>query len=58
MAITSPFVLSTWYSTEGAVKMMSMSYSRSSRSWMISMWKRPRKPSRKPKPSAWLVSGW
>ena len=36
--------------------MRSRSYSRVSRSWMISRWRRPRKPQRKPKPSAALVS--
>ena len=39
------------------VAMMSMSYSRRSRSWMISMWSSPRKPQRKPKPSATELSG-
>ena len=34
-----------------------MSNSRSSRSWTISMWSSPRKPQRKPKPSASDVSG-
>ena len=35
----------------------SRSYSRSSRSRTMSMCRRPRKPQRKPKPSAWEVSG-
>ena len=35
--------------------MRSRSYSRVSRSWMISRWSRPRKPQRKPKPSAALA---
>ena len=38
----------------GAVVIRSRSYSRVSRSWMISRWSRPRKPQRKPKPSAAL----
>ena len=53
----SPAVVVTWYATFGAVASRSRSNSRSSRSWMISMCSRPRKPQRKPKPSAWLVSG-
>src|SRR3990172_2260157 len=48
----------TRYLTEGAEAMRSRSNSRSSRSWMISMWSRPRKPQRKPKPSATELSGW
>ena len=48
---------STWYSTDGADAMRSRSNSRSRRSWMISMWSRPRKPQRKPKPSATELSG-
>src|SRR4028119_691957 len=36
--------------------MRSRSYSRVSRSWMISRWRRPRKPQRKPKPRAALDS--
>ena len=47
--MVSPFFSTTSYSTEGAVMMISRSYSRSSRSWMISMWNIPRKPQRKPK---------
>ena len=43
-ASSSPSCSSTSYSTVGAVKTMSRSYSRSSRSWMISMWNKPRKP--------------
>ena len=42
--------------TEGAVAMRSRSNSRLRRSWMISRWSRPRKPQRKPKPSAAEVS--
>ena len=38
--------------TEGAVAMSSRLNSRVSRSWMISRCRRPRKPQRKPKPSA------
>ena len=38
--------------TEGAVAIRSRLNSRSSRSWMISRCSRPRKPQRKPKPSA------
>ena len=34
-----------------------MPYSRSSRSWMISMWSSPRKPQRNPNPSASDDSG-
>ncbi len=44
------------YTTLGAVVMRSRSYSRVSRSWMISRCSRPRKPQRKPKPSAALLS--
>ena len=42
---------------DGAVVIRSWSNSRSSRSCTISMCSRPRKPQRKPKPSAWLTSG-
>src|SRR5271165_4447189 len=42
--------------TEGAVAMRSRLNSRSSRSWMISRCSSPRKPQRKPKPSAAEVS--
>ena len=52
-----PSVSVTSYSTFGVVASSSRSYSRSSRSRTMSMWSRPRKPQRKPKPSAWLVSG-
>ena len=52
-----PLVIVTWYSTDGADAMRSRSNSRSSRSWMISMCSRPRKPHRKPKPSAPELSG-
>ena len=41
----------------GAVVMSSWEYSRSSRSWMISMCSSPRKPQRNPNPSASEVSG-
>ncbi len=47
----------TLYSTEGADAISSWPNSRSRRSWMISMWSRPRKPQRKPKPSATELSG-
>ena len=56
-ATTLPSVSSTSYSTVGVVASSSRSYSRSSRSRTMSMWSRPRKPQRKPKPSAWLDSG-
>ena len=46
----SPSIVWTRYSTEGAVAMRLRSNSRSSRSRTISMWRRPRKPHRKPKP--------
>ena len=36
----------------GSVVTSSRLYSRSSRSWTMSMWSKPRKPQRKPKPSA------
>ena len=52
ISCTSPSVVVTRYSTPGAVVTRSMSNSRSSRSWTISMCSRPRKPQRKPKPSA------
>ncbi len=42
---------------EGAVTSSSRLYSRSSRSWTISMCRSPRKPQRNPKPSAAEVSG-
>ena len=47
----------TSYTTEGAVVMMSISNSRSSRSCTISMCSKPKKPQRKPKPSACETSG-
>ena len=52
-----PCVSMTWYSTDGAEAIRSRSNSRSRRSWTISMWSRPRKPQRKPKPSATELSG-
>ena len=54
---SEPSVLVMWYSTDGAVEMSDRPNSRSSRSRTISMWSRPRKPQRKPKPSAPEVSG-
>ena len=39
---TSPRVVVTRYGTDGAVVMSERSNSRSSRSWMISRWRRPR----------------
>ena len=42
----------TRYSTDGAEAISSRLNSRSRRSWTISMWRRPRKPQRKPKPRA------
>src|SRR6185312_8328163 len=57
MLCVSPPLSRTSYTTDGAVVMRSRSYSRVSRSWMISRWRRPRKPQRKPKPSAALVEG-
>ncbi len=57
ISCTSPSVVVTRYSTPGAVVTRSMLYSRSSRSWTISMCSRPRKPQRNPKPSAADVSG-
>lgn len=53
----SPPLRYTWYSTEGAVARRSSPNSRSNRSLMTSMCRRPRKPTRKPKPRAWEVSG-
>ncbi|MNT18426.1 hypothetical protein D3C72_1536310 [compost metagenome] len=55
--ITEPSRCSTSYTTDGAVVMMSMSNSRSRRSCTISMCNKPRKPQRKPKPSACDTSG-
>ena len=43
--------------TEGRVVTRSRSNSRSSRSWMTSMWSIPKKPQRKPKPRAAELSG-
>ena len=43
--------------TLGAVVTRSRLNSRSSRSWIISMCRSPKKPQRKPKPSATEVSG-
>ncbi len=57
ISVTAPSRVFTWYTTVGAVVMRSMSYSRSSRSCTMSMCSRPRKPQRKPKPSACEVSG-
>ena len=56
-SMTSPLVLWIRYTTLGAVVTRSRLYSRSSRSWMISRWSRPKKPQRKPKPRATEVSG-
>ena len=52
-----PSRISTSYTTVGAVVIRSMSNSRSRRSCTISMCNRPRKPQRKPKPSACDTSG-
>ena len=57
ISCTTPSVVVTRYSTLGAVVTRFMSNSRSSRSCTISMCSRPRKPQRKPKPSAVEVSG-
>ena len=54
---TVPSIFTARYPTVGEVVMSSMSYSRSSRSWMISMWSSPRNPHRKPNPSATELSG-
>ena len=54
---SSPLVSVTSNSTEGIVASSSRSYSRSRRSRTMSMCSRPRKPQRKPKPSASEVSG-
>ena len=54
---TVPSVSVTSYSTLGIVASSSRSYSRSRRSRTMSMCSRPRKPQRKPKPSASEVSG-
>jgi hypothetical protein len=50
-------VVVTWYTTPGAVAISARSNSRSSRACTMSACSRPRKPQRKPKPSASLVSG-
>ena len=55
--IVVPSVRVTSYSTLGIVASSSRSYSRSRRSRTMSMCSSPRKPQRKPKPSASLVSG-
>ena len=55
--ITAPSVSVTSNSTDGIVAISSRSYSRSSRSRTMSMCSRPRKPQRKPNPSASEVSG-
>ena len=54
---SSPFVSVTSNSTDGIVASSSRSYSRSRRSRTMSMCSSPRKPQRKPKPSASEVSG-
>src|SRR5208283_1336617 len=54
---SSPLVSVTSTSTEGIVASSSRSYSRSRRSRTMSMCRSPRKPQRKPKPSASEVSG-
>ena len=54
---TLPSVSVTSNSTEGIVAISSRSYSRSRRSRTMSMCSSPRKPQRKPKPSASEVSG-
>ena len=55
--ITSPLVLSTSYSTEGAVDIKSKSYSLSNLSRTTSIWSVPKKPHLKPKPNASETSG-
>ena len=57
MSNTSPSLRCTLYTTEGAVVIRLRSYSRSSRSWTISMCNRPRNPHRNPNPMALLCSG-
>ncbi|MNP51301.1 hypothetical protein D3C76_1456070 [compost metagenome] len=57
MVITSPLVRVTLNTTLGAVVISAILNSRSIRSWMISMWRSPRKPQRKPKPRAVEDSG-
>jgi hypothetical protein len=53
---TVPSVRTASYVTFGAVWMIGMLFSRSSRYWMISMCSSPRNPHRKPNPSASEVS--
>ena len=53
----SAFLVVRGDETVGAVVMSCRSNSRSSLSWMISMWRRPRKPHLKPNPRATEVSG-
>src|SRR4030095_7733955 len=53
----SPSVLKTWYSTFGTVVTIVWLYSRSRRSWVISIWRRPKNPHLNPNPSAEEVSG-
>ena len=55
--VSAPSSSTTRYTTFGEVEIRSRSNSRSSRSRLISMCKRPRKPQRKPNPSATDVSG-
>ncbi|MNN52228.1 hypothetical protein D3C81_1669130 [compost metagenome] len=57
MVSTSPLVKVTLNTTLGAVVIRAILNSRSIRSWMISMCRRPRKPQRKPKPKAVEDSG-
>ena len=57
MEIVSPVRKTISYTTVGAEVMRFKLYSRSKRSCTISMCKRPRKPQRKPKPSASELSG-
>ena len=54
---TSPEVVVMRYDTFGTVVITSISNSRYRRSWIISICNRPRKPQRKPKPSARELSG-
>ena len=56
-SVTMPFLSYTLYETLGTVVMTSISNSRPSLSWIISMWSRPKNPQRKPKPSAADDSG-
>ena len=57
MTSTVPSVSVRRYWTPGVVVISSRSNSRSNRSEMISICSSPKKPQRKPKPSAALVSG-